>query len=325
LTADRPNTASNAGNFALERGVSLHLIYEENCNVWQASATWDGQAKKAQAVVLHSLRKSKFGSPIILPIPKPVEVKHQPTQPTQKPAAEVKKQPPKKEAPIKPNSHMKEPSNKPVVKGQPAMENKPLVKRTRPTGKPAEKVDAALYFGHSDTFLTYGDRKFKCCKHSGGLEEPKLVDATDAARAPNKRKFFVKDKLGCGAMYGDHYHSYNNPKSMRKKTAVYDATCFISKMHFKGVTGLGDSFLRNKREVPSGVEDALTDADCNDKVPGAMKRHVDKVSSFFGSNACTCGEDSKMKGSDLACSASVSLNRYFNPQVMRGKGCWCSA
>jgi len=306
---------------ALEHGVSLHLIYEENCNVWQASTTWNGQAETAQAVILRSLRKSKGGS-ITRPILKAVEVKQQPTQPIQEPTAKVNKQTPNKKAPInldrapvgglnldralvtglQPNSFRKEPKQK----------------------RNAEKVDVALYFGHSDTFLTHGDRKFKCCKHSGGLEEPQLVDVTQAASAPKKRTVFVKDKLGCGAMFGNHFHSYNKPKEMQNKPWVYDGTCFILKTHFKGVTGLGDSFLKKNREVPSGVDDALTDADCRDSVPGAIKRYVDGVSSFFGSHACCCGEDSKVMGRDLACSASVSLKRYFNPQVLRGKECRCS-
>jgi len=311
LAANRPGEVHNAGNFAVGRGVSLDLIYEENCNIWQASATWDGQAKTAQAVVLHSLRKTKGGS-VIKPIAKPVQVKQQPAQSIQRPTAEVKKDASKKK-----------------------VDKKQDVKQSRPTGRNAEKVDeapyfraakvdAALYFGHSDTFLTHGDKKFKCCKHSGGVEEPKLVDVTDASRAPKKRTIFVMDKLGCGAMYGNHFHSYNNQKKMQKDPAVYDGTCIVSKIHFKGVTGLGESFLRKNRQVPSGIEDSFTDADCRDSVPGAMKRQVDGVSSFFGSNACCCAEDSQVMGRDLACSTSVGLKRFFNPQQLRGKGCWCS-
>jgi len=55
---------------------------------------------------------------------------------------------------------------------------------------------------------------WKCCEHSQGTEDPRIVNMKDTNNLPKARGgLMCRDRAGCGCMFGDRWHSMDKGKS----------------------------------------------------------------------------------------------------------------
>jgi len=99
----------------------------------------------------------------------------------------------------------------------------------------APEVDAARLFKWQ-TIYTYGKREFKCCVSSLNANVGKVLevfrsDADEDKMPKADRKAPCKDRIGCGCIFGDTWHSYDRKHKKLKNS------CIVKINQISSVTG----------------------------------------------------------------------------------------
>lgn len=96
-------------------------------------------------------------------------------------------------------------------------------------------VDAARLF-RWQTLYMYGKREFKCCisslnANAGRIQEIFRNDEDEDKMPKSARKIPCKNRIGCGCMFGDTWHSYD------KKHKKLKSTCWVKINQISSATG----------------------------------------------------------------------------------------
>jgi len=111
-----------------------------------------------------------------------------------------------------------------TMRVEPTSKTAPAVPTTTSTTEDASRVWVVM----APRFWASTD--WKCCEHSQGAEDPKIVYIKDKSKLPNKRKAYrCKTATGCGCMFGDHWHNIDHDKSPGK--------CRVTLAYVLNVTG----------------------------------------------------------------------------------------
>jgi len=99
----------------------------------------------------------------------------------------------------------------------------------------APKVDAARLFKWQ-TIYANGKREFKCCISSLNTNDGRIVEIfrteEEEDKMPKSRKVSCKrNRIGCGCMFGDTWHSYN------KKHKKLQSTCWVKLNQISSIIG----------------------------------------------------------------------------------------
>lgn len=144
-------------------------------------------------------------------------------------------------------THVQDEAQKNQQKAKPAAKQTTTVPATRTAPTMAEPTTTSTTEDPSKVWVVMAPRfwastDWKCCEHSQGAEEPKIVYIRDTQNLPNVRKGCgkLRTATGCGCMFGDHWHNIDHEKSPGK--------CRVTLANVMGVTGWPIEEFRNYRQ-----------------------------------------------------------------------------